>query len=73
LTDGIDSASLQVDSARYYANEAECVEAIRKSGIDRSKVFYTTKVPVTHMSYEKAKEAIEASLAAAAGISYIDL
>ncbi|KAF5859272.1 hypothetical protein ETB97_003133 [Aspergillus alliaceus] len=62
-----------VDSAKYYANEAECVEAIRKSGIDRSKIFYTTKIPVTHMSYEKAKEAIEASLADAAGIGYIDL
>ncbi|KAB8253655.1 NADP-dependent oxidoreductase domain-containing protein [Aspergillus pseudonomiae] len=62
-----------VDSAKYYANEAECAEAIRKSGIDRSKIFYTTKVPVSHMSYEKAKEAIEASLADAAGIGYIDL
>ncbi|PLB33303.1 aldo/keto reductase family protein [Aspergillus candidus] len=62
-----------IDSAKYYANEAECANAIRKSGIDRSKVFYTTKVPATHMSYEKAKEAIEASIRDAAGLDYIDL
>ncbi|GES66137.1 aldo-keto reductase [Aspergillus terreus] len=62
-----------VDSAKYYANEAQCAEAIRKSGIPRSQIFYTTKVPATHMSYEKAKEAIEASIADAASIEYIDL
>ncbi|KAI9041206.1 aldo/keto reductase family protein [Aspergillus affinis] len=62
-----------IDSAKYYENEAQCVDAIRKSGVERSQIFYTTKVPATHMSYEKAKEAIEASLADAAGIEYIDL
>ena len=62
----------QIDSAKYYQNEAECAEAMRKSGIDRSKVFYTSKIPVSHMGYEKAKEALAASFADAK-LDYIDL
>ncbi|BDD59884.1 hypothetical protein MPDQ_006827 [Monascus purpureus] len=61
-----------VDSAAFYQNEAETAEAIRKSGIDRSKIFYTTKVPRTHMGYEKAKQSIEESVAKA-NLGYIDL
>lgn len=62
----------QIDSAKYYANEGECAAAMKKSGIDRSKIFFTTKVPASSMSYEKAKEAIEASVADA-NLGYIDL
>ena len=56
----------------FYKNEAETANAIRKSGIDRSKIFYTTKVPVTKMGYENAKEVIEESLQKA-NLGYIDL
>lgn len=45
---------------------------MKKSGIDRSKIFFTTKVPASSMSYEKAKEAIEQSVAAT-DYGYIDL
>lgn len=45
---------------------------MRKSGIDRSKIFYTSKIPVSHMGYEKAKEALAASFADAK-LDYIDL
>ncbi|OJI82177.1 hypothetical protein ASPTUDRAFT_175867 [Aspergillus tubingensis CBS 134.48] len=62
-----------IDSAQLYNNEAECALAISRSNIPRSQIFYTTKIPTTHMSYEKAKEAIESSLAAATGLGYIDL
>ncbi|KAF7169490.1 hypothetical protein CNMCM6106_004375 [Aspergillus hiratsukae] len=62
----------QIDSAKYYANEKECAVAMKKSGIDRSKIFFTTKVPASSMSYEQAKEAIEASVADA-NLGYIDL
>jgi len=61
-----------IDSAKYYKNEGPCANAVRKSGVDRSKVFYTTKVPVTAMGYEKAKAAIESSLEEA-NLDYIDL
>lgn len=64
---------IQIDSAKYYENEAECADAMRKSGIDRSQIFYTSKIPVNHMkNYETAKSALEASFAAAK-LDYIDL
>lgn len=63
---------LQVDCAKIYKNEKESATAIRQSGLDRSQVFYTSKVPRTCMGYEKAKQAIEESLAAS-NIEYIDL
>ncbi|KAJ5574353.1 uncharacterized protein N7459_008780 [Penicillium hispanicum] len=62
-----------VDSAKAYHNEKESAAAIRKSGLDRSQLFYTTKVPRQRMGYESAKQAIEESLAAAADLGYIDL
>ncbi|PYH87776.1 aldo-keto reductase [Aspergillus ellipticus CBS 707.79] len=62
-----------IDSAQLYRNELECCTAIHKSGLDRSQIFYTSKVPTTHMSYEKAREAIDASLEAASELGYIDL
>ncbi|KAJ5722402.1 hypothetical protein N7488_000437 [Penicillium malachiteum] len=61
-----------IDCAKVYENEKESASAIRTSGLDRSKVFYTSKVPRTCMGYEKAKKAIEESLAAV-DIDYIDL
>jgi diketogulonate reductase-like aldo/keto reductase len=63
---------LQVDSAKAYRNEKESAAAIRGSGLDRSKIFYTSKVPSKCMGYEKAKKAIEESIAAA-DLGYIDL
>lgn len=64
--------SAQVDSAKVYGNEVESAAAIRKSGLDRSQVFYTSKVPWRCMGYDKAKQAIEESIAAA-NLGYIDL
>lgn len=55
-----------------YKNEGPCGEAIRNSGLDRSQIFYTTKIPRDAMGYEKAKAAIESSLAEAK-VDYIDL
>lgn len=62
----------QVDSAKAYKNERETAAAIRKSGLDRSQVFYTSKVPRSLMGYESAKKAIEESVEAA-NLGYIDL
>lgn len=64
--------SAQIDSAKAYKNEFETATAIRKSGLDRSQVFYTSKVPRGHMGYDSAKQAIEESIAAA-NLGYIDL
>jgi diketogulonate reductase-like aldo/keto reductase len=61
-----------VDCAKVYQNEVESAAAIRQSGLARSQVFYTSKVPRSCMGYEKAKQAIEESIAAA-NLKYIDL
>ncbi|KAI2792659.1 putative oxidoreductase [Penicillium oxalicum] len=61
-----------IDCAKVYRNEAESAEAIRQSGLDRSKIFYTSKVPTSCMGYEQAKQAIGESLTAAK-LDYIDL
>lgn len=63
----------QVDSAKAYRNEAESAEAIAKAGVDRSQIFYTTKVPQSAQGYETAKKAIAESVEAAKTLGYIDL
>ena len=60
----------QVDSAIAYNNEVPCSQAIQKSGIPRSEVFFTTKIPPGMMGYEKTKSAIETSLKDAEQIYY---
>lgn len=67
-----DSPTSKIDCAKVYRNEAESAEAIRQSGLDRSKIFYTSKVPTSCMGYEQAKQAIGESLTAAK-LDYIDL
>ncbi|KAF3386981.1 putative oxidoreductase [Penicillium rolfsii] len=61
-----------VDCAKVYRNEVESAAAIRQSGLARSEVFYTSKIPPGSMGYEKAKQAVEESIAAA-NLEYIDL
>ena len=55
-----------------YRNEKACGKAIKNSGLDRSSIFYTTKIPPGSMGFEKTLKAIEGSLDAA-GQEYIDL
>ncbi|KAL6895090.1 NADP-dependent oxidoreductase domain-containing protein [Trichoderma evansii] len=62
-----------VDSARGYANESGVGEAIRKSGLKREDVFFTTKLPMWKLkNYDDAMKEIDASLKAS-GLNYIDL
>ncbi len=61
-----------VDTALAYGNEASVGEAIRESGIPREEIFVTTKHWVTDRGYEKAKAAIDQSLANL-GLDYMDL
>lgn len=65
-------SQLQVDCAKVYGNEEESASALRNSGLDRSQIFYTSKIPRACMGYEKAKQAIEESLVSA-NLGYIDL
>jgi diketogulonate reductase-like aldo/keto reductase len=61
-----------VDSAIFYRNEAPSAAAIKRSGIPRSDIFFTTKVYSAKLSYEDTKAKIAASLKQT-GFDYLDL
>lgn len=64
--------TFQVDSAIMYRNEKSCGRAIQSSGLDRSEIFFTTKIPPESMGYEGTKRAVDSSLRTA-GQEYFDL
>ena len=55
-----------------YRNEGGAGAAVKKSGIPRSDLFFTTKVSTRDMGYEKTKECVKSSLKDS-GLDYIDL
>ncbi|KAJ6143981.1 hypothetical protein N7471_003434 [Penicillium samsonianum] len=61
-----------VDSAIMYRNEKPCGKAILNYNLDRSQIFFTTKIPPESMGYESTKRAINSSLREAAQ-EYFDL
>lgn len=61
-----------VDSAVAYRNEAPSAEGMKKSGLARDQLFFTTKIPPRQMNYENAKKHIDNSLEVT-GFDYIDL
>ncbi|KAJ6096320.1 hypothetical protein N7486_007066 [Penicillium sp. IBT 16267x] len=61
-----------IDSAIMYGNEKSCGRAIQNSGLDRSEIFLTTKIPPGSMGYKATKQAIDKSLQEAA-TEYFDL
>jgi diketogulonate reductase-like aldo/keto reductase len=61
-----------VDSAQMYQNEADVGAAVRESGIDRSKLFITTKCNSGSHGYQSTLKGVDQSLARF-GLDYIDL
>ena len=61
-----------IDSARAYRNEQPCADAMRASGLKRSDIFFTSKVPPKSMGYDAAKKSMESSFSQT-GLDYIDL
>ncbi len=61
-----------IDTAEGYGNEKEVGEAIRKSGLDRSDVFVTSKLANDAHRPDDARRAFDASLDAL-GFDYLDL
>lgn len=61
-----------IDTATMYNNEKEIGNAIRKSGISRSEIFVTTKVPDAQQGYNSTLRAFDASMKTM-NIDYIDL
>lgn len=51
-----------IDTAQFYENEYQVGEAINECGLDRDKLFITTKIRIENFGYEKACESIEKSI-----------
>jgi 2,5-diketo-D-gluconate reductase A len=61
-----------IDTAEMYGNEREVGEAIRRSGIDRSEVFVTSKLNNGAHQPDDARSAFDATIEAL-GLDYVDL
>lgn len=61
-----------IDTAKGYGNEKSVGEGIRRSGIDRSELFITTKLANDDNQNGKTREAFEKSLSDL-GLDYLDL
>ena len=61
-----------IDTAAAYGNERQVGEGIRRSGIDRSEMFVTTKLWMTEYGFDRALRAFDASLRRL-GLDYVDL
>lgn len=61
-----------LDTATIYGNEDTVGAAIKQSGVDRKKLFISTKLWVSDMGYEGTKQAFERSLQKL-GVDYVDL
>ncbi len=61
-----------IDTARVYGNERDVGAAVRESGLPREDVFITTKLWNRDQGYQRARAALDASLASL-GLEYVDL
>jgi 2,5-diketo-D-gluconate reductase A len=68
--DALAAGYRHIDTATMYANEAEVGAALADSGVPRTEVFVTTKLPAERAGHERAT--IEASLSKL-GVDQVDL
>jgi diketogulonate reductase-like aldo/keto reductase len=61
-----------IDTAMIYGNEADVGKAVRESGLERDKIFVTTKVWNSDQGYDSTIKACNKSLERL-GLKYIDL
>jgi len=61
-----------IDTARLYQNEKGVRKGIDASGVPRSEIFITSKIPPWQQGFHEANEALEAILSGL-GTDYIDL
>src|SRR5437763_2527967 len=61
-----------IDTAASYDNEREVGEAIRRSGVDRTTLFVTTKLWISDYGYDEALVGFEGCLRRL-GLDYVDL
>ncbi|NLE34304.1 MAG: aldo/keto reductase [Bacteroidales bacterium] len=72
VREALKAGYLHVDTAQAYGNEADIGRAVIDSGIDRSEIFVTSKLPAEIKSYEKAVRHAEITMKNI-GLDYIDL
>lgn len=72
VMDAIQAGYRHIDTAQSYQNEEAVGQGIAASGIDRNKLFITTKIWVENVSYEGVKESFQRSLTRL-GLDYVDL
>lgn len=61
-----------IDTAQAYGNEAGVGRGIKSCGIDRDRLFATSKVAAEHKSYETAAKSIDETLKKT-GLDYLDM
>jgi 2,5-diketo-D-gluconate reductase A len=72
VTNALEVGYRHIDTAEMYGNEKEVGEAIRRSGIDRSEVFVTSKLNNGFHAHDDALKAFDQSLDDL-GFEYLDL
>jgi len=72
VSDAISVGYRLIDTAKVYGNEEAVGEGIKKSGIDREKLFITSKLWVDDSGYESSKKAFQITLDKL-GLEYLDL
>ncbi|MBL8080900.1 MAG: aldo/keto reductase [Anaerolineales bacterium] len=72
VIEALESGYRLIDTANAYMNERAVGRAMKKSGIKREEIFLTTKIMPCDFGYEKAKQAINDTLARL-DTPYIDL
>ena len=61
-----------IDTAQAYGNEAGVGRGVKSCGVDRDKLFVTSKVAAEHKSYETAAKSIDETLEKT-GLDYLDM
>ncbi len=61
-----------IDTAQAYGNEAGVGRGVKSCGVDRDKLFVTSKVAAEHKSYDTAARSIDETLEKT-GLDYLDM
>lgn len=72
VVSAVEAGYRHVDTAVKYGNEAGVGEGIRRSGIDRSEIYVTTKLDGEFQGQDRAIEGLEGSLERL-GLDFVDL
>lgn len=72
VLEAINAGYRHIDTAQSYQNESGVGRGMKKSGIQREKVFLTTKIWVENTSYEGVRDSLQRSLSRL-NTDYIDM